>query len=182
MSLNLATILLESARSHPAKPAVIMNGRPTTYAELDAASDRFAVGLQQRGLSPGDAVALQLPNVPQFVVAYFGILKAGCVVVPMNVLYKAGEVEHVLRDSGARMVVTWAGSAEEAAKGAAGAGITDVAVLTPPGSPTSRAAGRSRSCSPPGRQARRRSSRPIRGTWRWWCTPPARQAGRRAPS
>ena len=139
MSLNLATILLESARSHPAKPAVIMNGRPTTYAELDAASDRFAVGLQQRGLSPGDAVALQLPNVPQFVVAYFGILKAGCVVVPMNVLYKAGEVEHVLRDSGARMVVTWAGSAEEAAKGAAGAGITDVAVLTPPGSPTSRA-------------------------------------------
>ncbi len=139
MSLNLATILRESARSHPAKPAVIMNDRRVTYAELEAASDRLAVGLQRRGLVAGDAVALQLPNVPQFVVAYFGILKAGCVVVPMNVLYKAGEVEHVLRDSGARMLITWASSAEEAAKGAAGAGLTDVAVLTPPGLPASRA-------------------------------------------
>ena len=127
MSLNLATILRESARSHPAKPAVIMDDRRVTYAELDAASDRLAAGLQRRGLVAGDAVALQLPNVPQFVVAYFGILKAGCVVVPMNVLYKAGEVEHVLRDSGARMLITWAGVAEEAAKGAAGAGVTDVA-------------------------------------------------------
>jgi long-chain acyl-CoA synthetase len=80
-------------------------------------------------------VALQLPNVPQFVIAYFGILKAGAVAVPMNVLLKAGEVAYIGRDSGARLLITWAGVAEEAAKGAADAGITDLVVLTTPGIP-----------------------------------------------
>ena len=110
-----------------------------SYAELDAASDRVAAGLVARGLRPGDAVVLQLPNMPQFVVAYFGILKAGCVVVPMNVLFKAGEVGYVLTDSGARMLITWSGAAEEAAKGAADAGVDEVFVLDIPGLP---AAGR----------------------------------------
>ena len=96
MSLNLATILRESARTHPEKSALLFDGGSVSYAELDAASDRFAAGLLARGLRPGDAVVLQLPNVPQFVVAYFGILKAGCVAVPMNVLFKAGEVGYVL--------------------------------------------------------------------------------------
>ena len=117
MSLNLAVILRESARNHPEKDALLFTGGNVSYAELDAASDRFAAGLLARGLGPGDAVALQLPNVPQFVVAYFGVLKAGCVVVPVNVLFKAAEVAHVLRDSGARMLVSWAGAAEEANKG-----------------------------------------------------------------
>ena len=67
------------------------------------------------GLAPGDTVALAA-HVPQFLVAYFGILKAGCVVVPMNVLFKAGEAAYVLRDCNARMFVTWAGVADEAAK------------------------------------------------------------------
>ncbi|MGY1779924.1 long-chain-fatty-acid--CoA ligase [Geodermatophilus sp. SYSU D01036] len=136
MSLNLATVLREAARRHPDKPALLFDGGRTSYAELDAASDRFAVGLAARGLAPGDAVGLQLPNVPQFVVAYFGILKAGCVVVPMNVLFKAGEVGYVLQDSGARMLVTWAGSVEEAAKGAADAGLAEIVVVDLPGLPT----------------------------------------------
>jgi long-chain acyl-CoA synthetase len=133
--MNLAFMLRESARSHPDKAAVLFDGGQVTYAELEAASDRFAVGLLSRGLSPGDAVGLQLPNVPQFVIAYFGILKAGCVVVPMNVLFKGGEVGYILRDSGARMLITWAGSAEEAAKGAADAGVQELVLLNLPGIP-----------------------------------------------
>ena len=135
MSLNLAVILRESARSHPQKPAVMIGGTSVSYAELDVLSDRFATGLLARGMQPGDAVGLQLPNVPQFVIAYFGILKAGCVVVPMNVLFKAGEAGYVLADAGARLLVTWAGAAEEAAKGAAEAGITELFVLDTPGVP-----------------------------------------------
>jgi long-chain acyl-CoA synthetase len=137
MSLNLALMLHEAARTHPEKPALLFDGGAVSYVELDAASDRVAAGLQARGLLPGDAVALQLPNVPQFVVAYFGILKAGCVVVPMNVLYKAPEVTHVLRDSGARMLITWSGVADQAAKGAADAGVPEIVVLTTPGAPPS---------------------------------------------
>jgi long-chain acyl-CoA synthetase len=135
VSLNLAMMLREAARTRPDKAAVLFDGRGLTYAELDAASDRFAVGLLAGGLAPGDTVALQLPNVPQFVVAYFGILKAGCVVVPMNVLFKAGEAAYVLRDCEARMFVTWAGVADEAAKGAADAGVQHVVVLDTPGVP-----------------------------------------------
>lgn len=135
MSLNLAMMLREAARSHPQKPAVLFDGGSVSYAELDAATDRFAAGLRARGLQPGDSVGLQLPNVPQFLIAYYGILKAGCVVVPMNVLFKAGEIGYILEDSDARVFVTWAGSAEEAAKAAADAGIQELYVLALPGMP-----------------------------------------------
>jgi len=135
MTLNLAVMLREVARTHPEKAALIFDGGQVSYAELDAASDRFCAGLRARGLAPGDAVGLQLPNVPQFAVAYYGILKAGCVVVPMNVLFKAGEVGYILRDSGARMLITWAGSVEEAAQGAADADTHDLVVLNLPGLP-----------------------------------------------
>ncbi|MCF6508568.1 long-chain fatty acid--CoA ligase [Blastococcus sp. MG754426] len=135
MTLNLALVLREAARSFPGKPALLLDSGRVTYAQLDAASDRLAAGLRARGLAPGDRVALQLPNVPQFVIAYFGILKAGGVVVPVNVLFKAGEVGFVLGDSGARTLITWAGSAEEAAKGAADAGVHELFVLDLPGFP-----------------------------------------------
>ena len=135
MSLNLATILREAARSEPDKKALLFDGGSVTYAELDAASDRFAAGLRGRGMQPGDAIGLQLPNLPQYVIAYYGILKAGCVVVPMNVLFKAGEVGYILQDSEARMLVTWVGSVEEAAKGAADAGVQELYVVSLPGMP-----------------------------------------------
>ncbi|MGZ4549495.1 MAG: long-chain-fatty-acid--CoA ligase [Blastococcus sp.] len=137
MSLNLALILREAARTYPHKAAVMFDGGSMSFAEMDAASDRFAAGLLARGLGPGDSVGLQLPNLPQFVIAYFGILKAGCVVVPMNVLFKAGEIGYVLQDCDARMLVTWIGSVEEAAKGAADAGVPDLVVLSLPGMPAS---------------------------------------------
>ena len=93
MSLNVAGILRESAKAYPDKPALIFDGGRITYAELDALTDQFARGLQAEGFAPGTRIGLQLPNIPQFVISYFGILKAGCVAVPMNVLLKAPEVE-----------------------------------------------------------------------------------------
>jgi long-chain acyl-CoA synthetase len=104
-----------------------------TYAELEAACDRVAVGLLDAGIAPGEVVAVQLPNSVQFVVAYFAVLKIGAVVVPMNPLYRADEIAHILRDSGARMLVTWLGTVEEAEKAAAAADVADIVVVAPPG-------------------------------------------------
>lgn len=131
---NLATILRESAIATPNKTAVIFDDVRLSYAELDALSDRFAAGLRALGVEPQEAVGLQLPNLPHFLIAYFGILKAGCVVVPMNVLLKAPEVAHYLRDSAARLLVTWDGIAAEAARGAALAGGMPLYVVRTAGS------------------------------------------------
>jgi long-chain acyl-CoA synthetase len=128
---NLATIVRESAKASPDKPAVAFDGGTMTYAQLDALSDSCAEGLCGIGIKPGDAVALQLPNIPQFLVAYFGILKAGAVVVPMNVLFKARETAYCLSHSDARALITWGGMADEAGKGAAEAGVSDVFVVGP---------------------------------------------------
>jgi long-chain acyl-CoA synthetase len=129
MSFNLASICREAAMDTPDKPALILDDVRVTYAQLDAASDQVAAGLRAAGIRPGEAVGLQLPNIPQFLITYFGILKAGGVVVPLNVLLKAPEVAHCLRDSAARALVTWDGVAAEAAKGAADAGGVPVYVV-----------------------------------------------------
>ncbi len=134
MTFNLATILRESAKANPSKPAILSGAGALTYAELDTLSDRFASGLRRQGVLPGQAVALQLPNLPEFVIAYFGTLKAGSVVVPLNVLLKAPEVAYQLANSRACLLVTWAGVAAEAAKGAADAGLDQIYVVTLPGS------------------------------------------------
>ena len=97
--------LRASARRHPAKPALIFYGRQMSFAELDDASDRFAAWLRTRGLEPADRVALYLENSPQFAIAYYGTLKAGGVCVCLNPMHKAAELEHQLRDSGARVLV-----------------------------------------------------------------------------
>jgi acyl-CoA synthetase (AMP-forming)/AMP-acid ligase II len=88
-----------------------------TYADLDALSDRMAGHLVATGTQPGDRVGLMLPNVPQLAIAYYGALKAGAVVVPMNVLVKAREVPYYLGDSGARTLIAWGGFLEEAHAG-----------------------------------------------------------------
>jgi long-chain acyl-CoA synthetase len=126
MKFNLAVILTETAAAMPGKPVAVYDGGQMTYAELDALSDRMAAGLEAAGLLRGEPVALQLPNIPQFLVTYFGILKAGGVVVPVNVLLKAPEVEFLLRDCQARLLVTWEGILGEAAKGAAAAGVSQI--------------------------------------------------------
>jgi long-chain acyl-CoA synthetase len=129
MSFNLAVILSETASASPDKAVAVYAGGQLTYGELDMLSGRLAAGLEAAGLRPGDPVALQLPNIPQFLIAYFGILKAGCVVVPLNVLLKAPEVAFQAEDSQARMLITWEGVLGEAAKGAAAAGLSDIYAL-----------------------------------------------------
>jgi long-chain acyl-CoA synthetase len=126
MSFNLAVILRETAQRSPDKAVTILGDSPMSYGELDELSGRLAAGLAAAGIGPGEAVALQLPNIPQFLIAYFGILKAGGVVVPLNVMLKAAEVAYHLRDSSAKALITWTGILEQAAPGAAEAGVTQV--------------------------------------------------------
>ncbi|WP_158970919.1 AMP-binding protein [Chachezhania sediminis] len=93
------------AKSTPDAPSVIYYGRAISWAELDAQSNRFARLLGARGIEKGDRVAVFLPNCPQFHIAFFGILKAGAVHVPVSPLSTPDELAYVLRDTGARMLV-----------------------------------------------------------------------------
>jgi long-chain acyl-CoA synthetase len=77
-----------------------------TFRQLDAFSDRFAHLLREGGMQPGDRVAVMLPNCPQFHIAFYGILKAGCIHVPINPMFKSAELAYTLADSGARWIVT----------------------------------------------------------------------------
>jgi long-chain acyl-CoA synthetase len=138
MSLNLASILRESAKVHPDKPALLFDGGRMTYGQLDAASDQLARGLRAEEFRRGDRVGIQLPNIPQFVIAYFGILKAGCVAVPMNVLLKAPEMAFQLGNSHASALIAWAGTADEAAKATDAAGVEHLYVVNTPGTPEAR--------------------------------------------
>jgi long-chain acyl-CoA synthetase len=116
VSFNLATILNETATATPEATAHTFMGAATSYGALDEQSGRFAAGLLESGLRPGQVVALQLPNVPHFLVAYFGSLKAGMVVLPLNPLLKAPEIEYHLADSAASILIGFDGIHQEAAK------------------------------------------------------------------
>src|SRR5918994_5446469 len=126
--VNLAGIMTASARRRPDHVAVKLDDTEVTYGLLDEGSARIAGLLRERGVGPGDRVAVMLPNVPYFPVAYFGIVRAGAVVVPVNVLLKGREVAYYLSDSDAKLLLAWHGFAEEAAKGAEQAGVEVVAV------------------------------------------------------
>ncbi|HET9740216.1 MAG TPA: long-chain fatty acid--CoA ligase [Solirubrobacteraceae bacterium] len=103
--MNLAANLTATALRHPTRAALVSGAGPLTHAELDAASARVAGALRARGLKAGDRVGVMLPNVPQFAMAYYGVLRMGGVVVPMNPLLKEREVEHYVADSGAALVL-----------------------------------------------------------------------------
>ena len=126
MSFNLAVILRETALASPGRPAILYPGGSLTYAELDGLSDLVAAGLQASGVRPGDAVALQLPNVPEFVVSYFAILKAGGVAVPVNTMLKAPEAAFILGDSAAKILITWGSVLDHALTGAVSAGVSEI--------------------------------------------------------
>ena len=83
-----------------------------TYGELNAGAAQVAGGLGSLGIAPGEHVALSCPNVPWFPLAYFGILKAGAVVVPLNVLLKPREIAYHLKDSDAKALLVFEGTAE----------------------------------------------------------------------
>ena len=115
---NFAQALVESARAGAHRTAVRQDDSVLTFAQLDKTAARIAALLHTRGVAPGDRVALVMPNVTHFPTAYFGILRAGGVVVPMNPLWKAREIAHALRDSGAGLVLAFPqpdGQAERAA-------------------------------------------------------------------
>src|SRR5688500_9283467 len=122
MSENLATILTESAERHGDRTALKLDDVEVSYAMLDGASSHVAGLLKAKGLEPGDRVGIMLPNVPYFAVVYYGVLRAGGVVVPMNVLLKGREVGFYLEDSGAKLLFAWHDFGEAASKGAEDAG------------------------------------------------------------
>jgi long-chain acyl-CoA synthetase len=122
MGLNLASLLTESAAGSPDLPAIRLGEIELTYGELDERSARLATLLGEKGIKPGDRVGVMLPNVPEFPVAYYGVLRAGAIVVPMNVLLKRREIAFYLEDSGAKLLLAWHGFCAEAREGAADVG------------------------------------------------------------
>jgi long-chain acyl-CoA synthetase len=110
--LNLAVLLEDPARRHPTREAVVCGDTRLSYAAVDAAANQVANLLVGRGIKPGDRVALSSPNIPWFPIVYYGILKAGAVVVPLNVLLKRREIAYALRDSDAKAYVCFEGTSE----------------------------------------------------------------------
>ena len=103
--VSLPTLLSDAARNCGSRDAIVFYGNRISYLQMELAADRFARALMNRGIKRGDRVAICLPNVPQFPIAFFGILKAGAIAVPTNPLYTAHELRHQLRDSGAKAIV-----------------------------------------------------------------------------
>jgi long-chain acyl-CoA synthetase len=103
--IALSGVLEEAAKNHPDSVAISYLGRVISYGELDSFSGRFACALAGLGVRKGDRVAVYLPNIPQFIIAYFGALKAGAVVVTISPLHLEREVEFQLADSGAQTIV-----------------------------------------------------------------------------
>ena len=104
--MNIARAVERAARDRPGQPAILFEDRTWSYLELDRAASRTAVGLGVWGIGPGDRVALILPNVPAFAVAYLAVLKRGAVAVSVNVMLTTEELAVLLADSGARVVFT----------------------------------------------------------------------------
>ena len=105
MHLNLGPILQATTSETPEATVLKLDDFEMSYADLDRAARGVAAGLRSRGVQSGDRVALLIPNVPDFTIAYFGVLYAGGVVVPINVLAAAPEVTYFLEDSGAKLLI-----------------------------------------------------------------------------
>ena len=103
---NLVTNVESTATAHPEETAIHYDGTTSSYETFWSRTGAFAAGLAEAGVESGDRVGVYLPNLPQFVIAFHGALRAGAVVVPMNPQYKSREIDHLLSDSGAEVVVT----------------------------------------------------------------------------
>ncbi|MEO5711408.1 MAG: AMP-binding protein, partial [Nocardioidaceae bacterium] len=125
---NLAQNLTTTAKKHGDRPAVKLDDFVLSYDQLLDGARRITALLKSKGVGPGDRVGLVLPNVPAFPVLFYGALAAGAVVVPMNPLLKAREVQFYLEDSGASIVFAWEAMADEAGKAAETVGIECVPV------------------------------------------------------
>ena len=107
--MNLATILIETAGRQPQADALRRAGRRVSYAELDRAASQVAARLPAEGVAAGDRVGLVVPNVPEFAAAYYGILRAGAVAVPLDVDVTREELRSTLADAGASLLIAWRG-------------------------------------------------------------------------
>src|SRR4051795_12761142 len=128
---SLANLLTETAAQHGDRPALKLDDAVVPYAQLDEGAARVAGLLKDKGLEPGDRVGIMLPNVPYFAIVYYGVLRAGGTVVPMNPLLKGREVAFYLSDPGAKIFFAWHDFAEAAEKGAEEAGAE--LILVKPG-------------------------------------------------
>ncbi|NUT72587.1 long-chain fatty acid--CoA ligase [Pseudarthrobacter sp. C4D7] len=126
-TISVAAILAESAKRTPDSIALVVGGDRVSYSDLWNQTRAYAGALRARGIGAGDAVAVLIPNVPDFARVYYAILSLGAIVVPVHALLKAREIEYVLQDSGARLLVC---AAPLLAEGAAGASASGVDVLT----------------------------------------------------
>jgi long-chain acyl-CoA synthetase len=104
--VNLLDLLQKSTEKFATRPALMSGDRSLTYEELWEAVKRLGAGFRRLGVAPGERVGLMLPNVPEFVQGYFGILAAQGTVVPLNVLYKAEEIRYILEDAAIHRVVS----------------------------------------------------------------------------
>jgi len=128
VNANLFGLVAQSIEPHPQRVAVKAGDTALTYAQLDTLSARAAALLHSAGVQPGDRVGVMLPNVPAFAIAYYGALRAGAVVVPMNMLLKAREIRFYLSDPEVRVLLAWHGARDEVEAGAAGLDTTVVYV------------------------------------------------------
>ncbi len=101
----LTWILDQTVSRYPAHTAFIYYGTSISYAQFSTLANRFAASLQRLGIQKGDRVAIALPNIPQYPIAFYGALRAGAVVVPTNPLYTEREMQYQLAESGARVIV-----------------------------------------------------------------------------
>ena len=106
--MNLAQNLIRGRTFFPDRPAIVFEGQRVSYRELDESSNRVANALAGLGIKRGDRVAIYLPNVPEFAVVYYGILKTGAIAVSINSIFKKQEVAFILNDSGSRLLFTTA--------------------------------------------------------------------------
>jgi len=125
---NLATLLTDSAAKYPERTAIRLDDVAIPYAALGLTSKLVAGLLQARGIEAGDRVGIMLPNVPHFPFVYFGVLRMGARVVPMNVLLTAREVKHYLSNSGAKLIVVWEDFAPAAKEAADELGIEMISI------------------------------------------------------
>ena len=114
---TLAGLIADVAASNPTKTAITFQDQPIPYAQLNGMIELAANALAARGIGQGDRVAIMLPNIPQFVVAYYAVARLGGIVVPLNLLYKADEVGYMLNDSGAKAIIIFELFYPQAAEG-----------------------------------------------------------------
>src|SRR5919108_4905454 len=115
---NIADLLSQSAAEHPDRVAIKVDDSELSYAALDEASARAAGLLRAKGVQPGDRVGIMLPNVPYFPICYYGALRAGAAIVPLNPLLKDREVGFYVGDSDAKLIFAWHQFADAAHAGA----------------------------------------------------------------